>query len=104
MAQLHVSPAESTTKQITAVPVHIKLMKPSAVQNDADWIKTSGPNGHFSDALRLKLKNIALNQFKCFDALKREYPNLLSNKEYDDKEGNSEAFWESVVVDYEVSI
>ena len=68
-----------------------------------EWITGSGPDGHFSDALRLNLKNIALNQFKCFDALKREYPNLLANKDYDDKEGNSEAFWESIVVDYEVS-
>merc|ERR1719242_732944 len=71
------------------------------VSNGTDWIKTSGPDGHFSDALRLSLKNIALNQFKCFDALNREYPNMLKNKEYDDKEGNSEAFWESIVVDYE---
>jgi len=47
------------------------------------------------------LKSIAMNQLNFFCVLKREYPNMLANVKYDEKAGNTLAFWESIVVDYE---
>ena len=98
MAQ--VSFTTSTTKKTGTVPVKAKS---TGISDDADWIQTPGHDGHFSDSLRLKLQNITLNQFNFFYALHWEYPYMLANKKYDENEGNSEAFWESIVVDYEVS-
>jgi len=55
----------------------------------------------FDDALKANLKNIALNQLNFFRVLNRNYPYLLIEMEYNAKAGNDEAFWESMVVDYE---
>merc|ERR1719334_961548 len=61
----------------------------------------ASPQPLMNDALKLDLKNIALNQLNFFRQLNRHYPYLLMEETYNGKAGNNLQFWESMVVDYE---